>query len=183
MYQVLETYHRFDQKNNMVCRPHWDPSLHQLDSQRLEVPLRRMASGIAGFERNDFALVASSSVLASTFGTGVNTPNSGLTSWEMLPLSVSLKFHEEKHVVTDTVKMTNQLKRVARYFGAELVGVANLDLRWVYSHHYIPETDESRPVEIDQRYKYVIIMAMEMDYNMMKTAPSALEHAEVRLTY
>ncbi len=183
MYQVLETYHRFDQKNNMVCRPQWDPSLRQLHSQMSEAPLRRMASGTAGFERKDFALVASSSVVASTFGTGINTPNSGLTSWETLPLSASLEFPEEQHAVTDVAKMTDQIKRVARHFGADLVGITNLDLRWVYSHHYILKTGESQPVEIDPRYKYVIAMAMEMNYNMIRTAPSALEHADVRLTY
>ncbi|MFC2002254.1 reductive dehalogenase [Chloroflexota bacterium] len=83
----------------------------------------------------------------------------------------------------DVARMTNQIKHVARYFGADLVGIAKLDLRWVFSHHYVPETNQSYPVDIDQRYKYVIVMALEMDYDRMSTAPTALEWAEVRRTY
>jgi reductive dehalogenase len=85
--------------------------------------------------------------------------------------------------VTDVAQMTDQIKRVARYLGADLVGIARLDMRWVYSHHYIRDTGESQPVEINERYKYVIAIASEMDNNMIKTAPTALSWAEYRRIY
>ncbi|MFC2002253.1 hypothetical protein ACFLUZ_07150, partial [Chloroflexota bacterium] len=75
IYKVLETYRRFDQKNSMVCRPYWDDTVRHTSLQRTEAPLRRMLSGIVGFERKDYALVASSSMLVSNFGTAVNTPD------------------------------------------------------------------------------------------------------------
>jgi reductive dehalogenase len=183
MYKVLDSYRRFDQKYSMVCRPLWDPSLRHLIPEVQQAQLRHMGNGVAGFELRDYALVAGASVVSCSLGTSINEANAGLKSWDPLPVAAGVKFPEKKPALTDPAKMTNQIKRAAHYLGADLVGVAKLDMRWVFSHHYIPETNESRPVEIDGGYQYVIAMGLEMDYHMMKTAPSALQHSEVRLTY
>ena len=183
MYQVLETYQRFNQKNSMIFRPVWDPSQRHIRPQQDKTQLRNMEKGVSGLGLKDFALANASAISASSFGTGINRPNSGLTSWEMLPTHASFVFSEDKPAVTDAAAMTNQIKRVAKYLGADLVGIANLDLRWVYSHHYLPDKDENPPVEIEPHYKYVIVMAVEMDYNMMRTAPTAVHMAETLVAY
>ena len=183
MDRISDLYRRFDQKNNMVCRPHWDSSLDHLTAQRHEAQFRNMKGGLIGFGLQDYALAASSGLLANSLGTHVNEPNSGLTSWEELPIPGIFKFPEEKQDIVEETDITNRTKRVARYLGADLVGIAKLDMRWVYSHHYIPKTGESKQVEIDSRYKNVIIMAIEMDYDMQKLAPSALLMAEVQRSY
>ncbi|MFC2001345.1 reductive dehalogenase [Chloroflexota bacterium] len=183
MYQVLDSYRRFDQKNNMVYRPEWDPSLHHMVQERQEGQLRQIERGIIGYGLKDFALTSSTAVLARSLGTGINKANSGLTSWAPLSLEKSIKFPEEKSPVTDAKMMTDQIRRVARYIGADLVGITKLDMRWVYSHHFMAATGESKPVEIDERFKYVIVMGLEMNHDMMKTAPSALQNAETLRTY
>ncbi|MFH1169701.1 MAG: reductive dehalogenase [Chloroflexota bacterium] len=183
MYQVSETYKRFDQKNNMVNRPSWDPSLSHLKNGRHAPQLRSIERNVTGFSLKDFAFACASSVSATSLGTNINRPDSGLTSWKPRPVYASFKFPEERPRVSDAAMATAQVKRVARYFGADLVGIAGLDRRWVYSHHYAPETGESRPVEIGENYKYVIAMGMEMDYRMLRTAPSPVHMAETLLTY
>ncbi len=183
MYRVLDSYRRFDQKNNLVCRPHWDPSLHHLASLQGETQLRNIVSKAPGFGLEDFALAASAQLVASSFGTDINIPNAGLKSWNPIPISKAFKFPDVKPTTADVTGMTNKVKRVARYFGADLVGIAKLDLRWVYSHHYIPETGESQPIEIGESYKHVITMAVSEDYSIIQTAPSALYMAETFLTY
>jgi hypothetical protein len=72
--------------------------------------------------------------------------------------------------------MTGMIKRAARHFGASMIGIAKLDMRWVYSHHYFPETGASEAVEIDAGFEFVIMAAMEEDYDTIRTAPSALYH-------
>jgi epoxyqueuosine reductase len=183
MYRVLESYRRFDQKNNLVCRPHWDPSLRDLVSLQGKTQLRKMEAKIPGFGLEDFALAAAGQLVASSFGTDINIPNAGLKSWQPIPVSRAFTFPDMKPAVADVPAMTHKIKRVARYFGADLVGIAKLDLRWVYSHHYIPETGESRPVEIGESYTHVITMAVGEDYSIIQTAPSALYMAETFLTY
>lgn len=80
MYRVLDSYRRFDQKNNLVCRPHWDPSLRHLASLQGETQLRKIGSKVPGFELEDFALAASAQLVASSFGTDINIPNARLKS-------------------------------------------------------------------------------------------------------
>ena len=145
--------------------------------------LRQIERNVTGFSIKDYSLTNAASIVANTLGTGINRVNSGLTSWEPLPGYGSLSFPEDKPPVTDTTLIAKQMKLVARYFGADLVGIAKLDRRWLYSHNYITDTGEERPVEIDERYQYVIVMGMEQDYNLTQTAPSALMYAEVVRIY
>lgn len=184
MYQVLETYQRFNQKNNIPCRLSWDRSLIHLTALRAETQLRQIERGVKGFSLKDYSLANASSVGVSAFGAdSMHRPDSGLTSWRPLPVPSWFTFPEKKTAATDAAAMTDQIKCVAHYFGADLVGIANLDLRWVYSHHYMQETRESKLVEIDRRYSYVISMALEMDYNMVRAAPSTMLQAETLLKY
>jgi len=179
----LQAYQRFNQKNHMEFRPTWDPSVRHLAQLNVETQLRHIEQNIAGFALKDAALAAGATLVNSFCGTNMNRPNSGLTSWEPLPIYTDLAFPSKKKAIRDAHLLTDHIKRVARYYGADLVGIANLDQRWVYSHHYIPETGENKPVEIDERYKHVVVMAVEMDYNMMRAAPSMMEEAETLLTY
>ena len=183
MYQVSDTYQRFNQKYTMFSRILWDPSKCHLEPMRRENQLRYIERSVTGFSLKDYALADAASMVTNTLGTGINRANSGLTSWEPLPAYGYLTFPEEKPAVTDTALMTKQIKHVARYFGADLVGITKLDRRWLYSHTYITDTGEERPVEIDERYQYVIVMGLEQDYNLMQTAPSAVMYAEVLRKY
>ena len=73
MYKVLDSYQRFDQKNTVSSRVAWDPLVRYLIQQRGDAQLRFIERDIAG-------------LLADSLGTGINTPNSGLTSWDPLPI-------------------------------------------------------------------------------------------------
>ncbi len=140
MHRIMDSYQRFNQKNNMLYRNRWDPTQQAQWSLRHQNQLKHIERRIPGFAPDDFALANACGVLATTLGTGINRPDSGLTSWQPLPPDMFFKFPEQKPKVTDAVKMTNRIKRVARYLDADDVGIANLDPRWLYSHHYIPET-------------------------------------------
>ena len=183
MYQVLDSYQRFNQKNNLIYRPSWDASLKPLAPIGKETTLRHIENGTTGFTLRDFALAAGARTVASSLGTEVNIPNAGLKSWNPLPIIGGFAFPEEKPPLIDTAETTKCIKRAARYFGASLVGIAKLNLRWIYSHHYIPETGETKPVEIDEGYKYIVTMVVGKDYDMIRAAPTAIYYAEAMLTY
>ncbi len=183
MYTVLDSYQRFDQKNNMMMRPNWDPLLKHIGPTTFETKLRHLERNVNGFSLKEYALAASSGILGSSMGADINQPNRAFTSWEKLTLNPYLRLPETKPELIEPEIMTGYIKRAARYFGADLVGIAKLDMRWVYSNHYISETGESKPVDIDPGYRYVIVMAKEMDYDLVRSAPSALHQAVVSLTY
>jgi epoxyqueuosine reductase len=182
MYKVLDSYRRFNQKNNLDSRPKWDRSLGGIASQLRETQLQLMNKESAGFQVRDFALAAGAEAVAEYSG-GMNRPNAGIRSWDTLPLSSFFNFPDEMPAVQDRDYLTDNIKRAAEFFGADLVGIAELDTRWLYSHHYKPETRESIPVELGEQYRSVIVMAVAMDYEMVKTAPSALYVAETFLLY
>ncbi|HME46383.1 MAG TPA: reductive dehalogenase [Syntrophorhabdales bacterium] len=84
-------------------------------------------------------------------------------------------------------EMTRIVKRVARWLGADLVGVARLNRSWVYSHwgdqnaHYCGAAQAGDPIEIPGAFQYVIVLVQEMGYDMVKRSPAV--EADTDLVY
>ena len=53
------------------------------------------------------------------------------------------------------------VKKAARWFGADLVGICQLDNRWLYTLAATNDDPFSR--EISQEYQYAVVLAFEMD--------------------
>lgn len=75
-------------------------------------------------------------------------------------------------------KMSRVIKKKAQWIGADLVGVAKTDPRWIYTHwgeqnvRYSGAANVGDPIEIAQEYPYVIVMAHEMGYEMIRRSPA-----------
>jgi reductive dehalogenase len=74
--------------------------------------------------------------------------------------------------------LTVAIKRAARFIGADLVGIADLDRRWLYS-----EDRGGTPYDIPETFNRAIVMAIEMDYDSIATSPSFTSSAATALTY
>ena len=85
--------------------------------------------------------------------------------------------------VSDKGNLTSKVKRAARLFGASLVGVCELDLRWLYSHVSDDTTGKHEPLELPEGMRSVVVMAVEMDYGLMQTAPTGGAAAATGLGY
>ncbi|MFH1652104.1 MAG: reductive dehalogenase domain-containing protein [Chloroflexota bacterium] len=72
--------------------------------------------------------------------------------------------------VTDPAWMSRLIKKVALFFGAELVGISKVDTRWVYQG-------------VDISHRYVITSAVSHVPGMLATAPSHYSSAAVADTY
>jgi len=75
-----------------------------------------------------------------------------------------------KTEVADPATLTKMVKDRARELGADLVGITEVDLAFVYKGKYVP-------------HKYAISLGMEMDYSRMATAPSPESSIEVARVY
>ena len=73
----------------------------------------------------------------------------------------------------DPAKITPIVKKWAKHLGADLVGVCKLDPRWAYSRrgriHY--GDWENWGKEIPESLPYAVVVATEMDYDMVRSAP------------
>ena len=84
--------------------------------------------------------------------------------------------------IDDPRRMTRLVKKTARWFGADLVGVALLNRDWIYSHrgdHSVAATrigDVGEPIELPAYLTHVIVMAIEEDYRTTRRS-LALETA------
>ena len=64
--------------------------------------------------------------------------------------------------------MTAQLKKAARFYGAALVGVTEVNPLWVLTH----EKKTMKPLELPDWVNYAVVMAVEMDDLGIATAPA-----------
>ena len=76
-----------------------------------------------------------------------------------------------------------EIKNIALEFGAGLVGITNYDNRWEYSRKFSDMSATSRPAEIPDTLNNVIVIAQPMDYELVRTVPSALSGSATGLGY
>jgi epoxyqueuosine reductase len=179
---------RFDHKNTCLCRGFWDPAIMPF--------LERFASkwfgvvpltGTKGFSPMEFAFrFAGWSVndYASKFSE-FGVQGSGLYSWDKQEPPWMDYVKEHPVVVEDKQRMSTILKAVARKFGADLVGLCEINERWVYSHCFNPLTNvhQPNPLRVPQDYRYAVVMALEMDYDLFNCAPGYLMSGAVGREY
>ena len=76
----------------------------------------------------------------------------------------------ERVYFPDAATASGAIKRVAREFGADMVGVTHVDQRYVYKGHDVP-------------HRYAIVVAVAMDFNEIAKAPSKETRTEVHRIY
>jgi len=192
---------RFDQKNHMFNRPTWDPEIKELledwsfSSEARDKPgytLQDQALQRAASAGTQLALFNTSKPNPSPVSRAIMEAMMGGTSPR--PAMDRGPLERPKVDTSNPEILTRDIKKVATYFGADLVGICRLDRRLVYSHTYeVAAQDrgnagetvagESKPQEIPQEYEYAVAMAFEEDYDMMKYFPTYLADAPVGMGY
>jgi len=184
---IVGKVERFDQKNEVFKRATEDPEMRDMARryyaryEGLTMPEER-----AGYTLRELALAMAGWHVALDFGSGLFIGGEGLEAWEASPLGRTNTTRMPKGLKlesNDPVEMTKVVKRAARLFGASLVGVCELDRRWLYSHSYHTVKREHKPVEIGEEFKYAIVMAHEMDYDGIKQSPNPISEAAASTIY
>jgi len=191
---------RFDQKNIMFIRPFWDTELQAILPDWL---WNYAIKDKVGFTQQDFALHEASwrGEKISLFNASKPNPKPAakaiMETLEASGLGIPAMFHHPpegaKIDISDPQQVTRDMKKVATYFGADLVGICRLDRRWVYSHTFpdigtaiaggFNQAPESTPQQIPEEFQYVIVMAFEMDYDLLSYWPTYVFSAGVGTGY
>ena len=79
--------------------------------------------------------------------------------------------------VDDSAKMAIEIKRITKFFGADLCGIIDLDDRWIYTARVDARDISSVPLELPRGLTSVIVLGHEMDEELVSTYPSALAGA------
>ena len=188
---------QFDEKFMMFRRVMWD--MPQL-AKKLYFTPKMPDETKPGYTLRDAAFRNATWDLERDFGMGNRGGRQLLLDWERPPKGEFAPPAGLKIDVRDPTKLTAGLKKVALFVGASAVGIAELDRRWIYSHAYYPEIrnpfagggelteDEiingrSEKIEIPEEFKYTIVCAHEMDYELVKYSPTYTAGAGAGLCY
>jgi reductive dehalogenase len=101
------------------------------------------------------------------------------------PDFMGLAYKPEKMPVHDPAEMSETVKDVGLFLGAGLVGITELDERWLYRPGW--ERYGHKTLDIDAKLpesiKYAVVMAIETNYETVKHAPTAKASAAAGLGY
>ncbi len=178
---IVGPVNRFDQRYDMYKRVRWDPNLKELGKKLWNASVPKGKEGYTLVER---AFENAGWYVEMAFSKGIQIHDFGLYSWNppegahyhALPPGVRM---EGAH----PAQTSKLVKRVAEALGACLTGVCELDQRWLYSHSFHFVTREHQELHLPPEVRYAVVVAIEMDYEMVRTSPSAVAGSTVGIAY
>lgn len=171
---------RFDQKLEMFKRAIWDKEM-QPHATRFYKEVKYQKK--PGYTKMDYALRNSSWNVEWSAALGNSRSNYGLYAWEGVPAKVQHFLDAGGPVKKSLKDMSRIIKKAARFFRADLVGITKVHPNWIYSHEFNLLTGEHYPLEIPENCRYAVVMAIAMDYESMRSAPTCIGGASVGLGY
>jgi len=183
-FRVAKTYERFNQKRDIFSRSFWDPQIHSAAAERFyesyRRPLREWRE-VDGYAQKDFALRNAGWHVADFFAERLEGADrrEGFLDY----LTAHRGGADDRLEVEDPAEMAREVKKAARLFGADLVGITHYDERWVYTHRYSRLTENDEPMDLGEDLTSVIVVCHEMDHDLLKTVPSALSGTATGVGY
>jgi reductive dehalogenase len=178
---IVGQVERFDQRNDMYKRTRWDPELKELGKKLWAATPPK---GKEGYTLEERALENAGWYVEMAFARGVQTHDFGLYAWNSPEMS---QYHalppETRLEGVDPARMSRLVKKAAHFLGSSLTGICELDPRWIYSHSFHFVTREHRELELPPQIRYAVVLAIEMDYTMIKTSPSGVAASATGLGY
>jgi len=185
---IVGKIERFNSRNSMFTRPTWDPEVkdlledwsftgdvkdrpgYHLEDQALRWASRRGSQLMIHFNIHK--------PNPSPVAQAVTAAIAGISSGQPSVMGAAYRPPEGVKIDTNNPEKTTRIvKKVARYFGADLVGVCKLEKRWVYSHA------GGKPQEIPDEFKYAVVLAFEEEYDLIKHYPTYIADAATSMGY
>jgi reductive dehalogenase len=183
-FEVLESFQRFNQKDDLFRRSWWDERIRSAKSQLFYATYREPLKSwrkAEGFTQKDYALRNA--------------------AWHVSDIFTELKENQDRREgfsdeftlyrdvaptqtdVDTPAEAAAEIKRVAKSFGADLVGITHFDERWLYQQKFSDLRQQEKAQELPANLPNVIVTAQAMDYDLIRTVPSALSGAATGLGY
>lgn len=183
-FDVRSDFERFRQKNDVFRRSWWDERIHSgkhaLFYATYREPLKTFRKA-DGFTQKDYAFRNASWHVSDIFTEMKEGEDrrEGFSDAFTLYRDVA----EQQQDMGTPEDAAAEVKHVATAFGADLVGVTAFDERWLYTHKFSDMSKTERPLDIPKGMTSVIMTAQAMDYDLIRTVPSALSGAATGLGY
>lgn len=183
-FDIRSSFTRFNQKFDVFNRSWWDETVRSPKTERFyrtyRQPLKSWRKA-AGFTQKDYALRNASWHVTDIFAEMKEAEDR--REGFLDDFSIFREGPAEKINLGEPAAAAAEIKRVARVCGADLVGITAFDERWQYTAKYSPATDREKPNDIPAGCDNVIVIGQTMDYDLIRTVPSALSGAATGLGY
>ncbi len=166
-YVVSSQWVRFSEADMIFARVRNDPSFENYQKSEWWGAENMIAQGIPGYGRFEHHLAAAGWTLYDE-----RTKINPRTTDYRTTISKSKRIKSSRETLTDAIK------RAARFYGADLVGVARVDSRWLYTQNRNRE-DYHFPKSLNR----AVVIAVEMDYDGIATSPAFTSSAVTALGY
>ncbi|MFW9956769.1 MAG: reductive dehalogenase [Candidatus Odinarchaeota archaeon] len=167
-YRVADNYTRMSEADTIFARVQFDTDFQYYHQTEFSGAEHMISKNIPGYERFELELsIAAWNLYDSRHS--IRRPGIGLDPEA-----------EESGGRTDLTpeEYTTMVKKAARFFGADLVGIAELDQKWLYTHNRRGE-----PYKVPKEFKRTVVMGIEMDYDAIATSPTFTSSATTGLGY
>ncbi len=176
-FEITEDFQPFNQMNDVFTRAFWDPLVKSDHADGFfasyrEAPQARRGQG---FSPKDFALRNAAWIISDLISN--RGAEMGLREGFQSAIQADTPVADTKIEIEDPAQESREIKRIAKLFGASLVGITAIDPRWHYAARV--DTSDFTPAEnkLPDGVTHVIVMAHEMDFDLVETYPSALAGA------
>ena len=181
--EITEQFEGSNSENDIFTRAFWDPAVRNartdafFASYRMEATPRRGD----GFSQRDFALRNASWLISDIVSN--RSAEEGRREGFQAPVACDTPVAEDQAEIADPTAMASEIKRIARFFGADLCGITDLDDRWLYSSRVDTRDFSSASNDLPDKVNSVIVLGHQMDEELVATYPSALAGAATGREY
>ena len=183
-FDIQPDFERFNQKDDVFRRSWWDERIKSPKSrlfyETYREPLKTWRKA-DGFTQKDFALRNAAWHVSDIF-TELKEDQDRREGFSD-EFTLYREPSANKIDVGTPAEANAEIKRVGRFFGADMVGITGYDERWMYVNKFSDMSQTEKPQEITAGLDNVIVTAQAMDYDLVRTVPSALSGAATGLGY
>ena len=173
LFGIKATYQRFNQKNDIFNRSMWDKTIKAKNFYISYDITNYKPKKSKGFDHWDYALRNASWHLTDVVGE-MNFPTTGRVEGFTDYYTIQTEGPPSKVELPSKSETTNRIKKAATLLGAGMVGICELDDRWVYSHNFSRKTQTASKLNLPKNITHIILLILPMNYKLGKTIPSAL---------
>lgn len=181
--EVTEDFERFSQRNDIFTRAFWDDTVKSQHTDKFFASYRMEAAPRRGdgFGQKDFALRNAAWLISDVVSD--RKAEEGVREGFQAPIHADTPVAKDVLPVDDPAQMAAEVKRIAKFFGADLCGITDLDERWLYAARVDTRDMSEAPHDLPEGLTSVIVLGHEMDRDLVATYPSALAGAATGREY
>ncbi len=182
LFEIKPSFERFNQKNDIFNRSMWDDKVNPKNFYVSYDITNYKPKKSKGFDHWDYALRNASWHLTDVVGE-MTFPETGRVEGFTDYYTTQTQGPATKVDLPDIAETTHRIKKAATMLGAGMVGICELDERWVYSHNFSRKTQSAKKLDLPENITHAILLILPMDYELSKTIPSALGGSTTGLGY